>query len=555
MTGYFRDDAPLYDLILDEAGRTELDRLWREFEFVAGVPQRMYTSFVWFERTDSPYLRDPEFDHFRPEDKSVTAQEKIDQLAALYLDKARRTEAGETAQAAIRDHFRISAANIRRVEAERTAAEPSHLEALTRFAERAFRRPLTTAERADLRRFYRASREENGLDHEEAMRDCVARVLMSPHFCYRLDGVADHRAGDTAGRAPLAGSALASRLSYFLWSSLPDQELLAAAARGDLQQPEALTVQARRLLRDPRARRLATEFAGQWLEFRRFEEHNAVDRERFPAFDHRLRQAMFEEPVRFLHDLIAADGSVLDLLYADHTFVNGPLARHYGMPVPEDTSDDTWRRVDRAGAYDRGGLLPMAVFLTANSPGLRTSPVKRGYWVVRRVLGERIPPPPPVVPDLPNDERSLGDLTLREVLARHREDKSCAACHARFDSFGLVFEGFGPVGERRTQDLGGRLVDIRADFPGGREGAGVAGLRAYIRASREGDFVDHLCRKLLAYALGRSLLLSDDPLVAAMKQRLAAGGNRFSTLVDTIVASPQFRTKRVPAAAKTAALP
>ncbi|MBL9209613.1 MAG: DUF1592 domain-containing protein, partial [Opitutaceae bacterium] len=448
-----------------------------------------------------------------------------------------------------------SAANIRRVEAERIAAEPFHREALARFAERAFRRPLTGAERADLRSVYRAARDDNGLDHEEAMRDCIARVLMSPHFCYRLDGVADRPALDSSGRAPLAGADLASRLSYFLWSSLPDQELLATAARGDLQQPGVLAAQARRLLRDPRSRRLATEFAGQWLEFRRFEEHNAVDRERFPTFDHRLRQAMFEEPVRFLHALITSDAPVLDLLYADYTFVNAPLARHYGMPVPEGDTDATWRRVERAGEYDRGGLLPMAVFLTANSPGLRTSPVKRGYWVVRRVLGERIPPPPPVVPDLPNDERSLGSLTLREVLARHREDKSCAACHARFDSFGLVFEGFGPVGERRTQDLGGRPVDTRADFPGGREGTGVAGLRAYLRASREGDFIDHLCRKLLAYALGRSLLLSDDPLVATLKQRLAADGYRFSTLVETIVTSPQFRTKRVAAAPKTASLP
>jgi hypothetical protein len=556
MTGYFRDDGPLYDLILDDAGRAELDRLWQEFEFVAAVPQRMYTSFVWFERTDSPYLRDPEFDHFRPEDKSVTSREKIDQLAALYLAKAQRTDAGEIAQTAIRDHFRISAATIRRVEAERVAAEPSHLEALARFAERAFRRPLTAAERSDLLSFYRTSRDDNGLDHEEAMRDGIARVLMSPHFCYRVDGIAELPGGATPDRAPLSESALASRLSYFLWSSLPDQELLTAAGRGDLKQPGALAAHARRLLRDPRARRFATEFAGQWLEFRRFEEHNAVDRERFPAFDHRLRAAMFEEPVRFLHALIASDQSVLDLLYGDHTYVNAPLARHYGMPVPEGAGDDTWRRVERAGDFDRGGLLPMAVFLTANSPGLRTSPVKRGYWVVRRVLGERIPPPPPVVPDLPNDERSPGDLTLRELLARHREDKSCASCHARFDSFGLVFEGYGPIGERRSKDLGGRPVETRAEFPGGRVADGVAGLRDYIRAHREGDFADHLCRKLLAYALGRTLLMSDDPLIAEMKQRLAADGHRFSSLVETIVTSPQFRTKRVPApAAKTASLP
>lgn len=556
MTGYFRDDDPLCDLILDDAGRAELDRLWREFEFVSAVPQRMYTSFVWFERTDSPYLRDPEFDLYRPEDKSVTAQEKIDRLAALYLDKARRTEAGETALVAIRDHFRISAANIRRVEQERLAAEPSHLRALIGFATRAYRRPLTIAERDGLQNFYRAAREENGLEHEEAMRDCVARVLMSPHFAYRVDGVADAPGGLPLGRAPLSDHALASRLSYFLWSGPPDDALLTAADRGELQQPATLAAHARRMLRDPRTQRLVTEFAGQWLDFRRFEEHNAVDRERFPMFDHRLRQSMFEEPIRFLHALVQADGSLLDLLYGDHTWVNAPLARHYGISPPAGTDDDTWVRVARAGEFGRGGLLPMAVFLTANSPGLRTSPVKRGYWVARRVLGERIPPPPPVVPELPHDERSLGNLTLREVLARHREDKSCASCHSRFDSFGLVFEGFGPVGERRTLDLGSRPVDTRADFPGGREASGLAGLRDYIRAHREGDFIDHLCRKLLAYALGRTLLMSDDPLLAEMKQRLAAGGHRFSTLVDAIVTSPQFRQKRIATpTAKTAAHP
>jgi hypothetical protein len=265
---------------------------------------------------------------------------------------------------------------------------------------------------------------------------------------------------------------------------------------------------------------------------------------------------MFEEPIRFLHALVQSDESLLDLLYGDYTWVNAPLARHYGIAPPAGADDDTWARVNRAGEFGRGGLLPMAVFLTANSPGLRTSPVKRGYWVARRVLGERIPPPPPVVPELPHDERNLGDLTLREILARHREDRSCASCHARFDSFGLVLEGFGPVGERRTLDLGGRPVETRAALPGGQPASGLAGLRDHIRAHREGDFVDHLCRQLLVYALGRTLLMSDDPLLAEMKRRLAAGGHRFSTLVDAIVTSPQFRHKRIAAPpAKTAAFP
>jgi hypothetical protein len=375
-------------------------------------------------------------------------------------------------------------------------------------------------------------------------------VLMSPNFCYRADLLAGGPPNKSAAsnRAPLSDYALASRLSYFLWSSLPDAELLAHAQAGDLHRPEILAAQARRMLTDPRVRDFAVEFAGNWLDFRRFEEHNAVDRERFPVFDNALREAMFEEPIRFFGDVVSADRSVLNFLYADYTFVNAPLAQLYGAKAATPAPGE-WVRVEHASDFGRGGLLPMAVFLTANSPGLRTSPVKRGYWVVRRVLGERIPPPPATVPVLPNDEKQLGDLTLRETLAKHREDKVCASCHARFDSFGLVFEGYGAIGERRAKDFAGHTVETRADFPGGSSGDGLPGLRDYIRAHRENDFVDNLCRKLLAYALGRSLQPSDDTLVATMRTKLAANGHRFGTLIDTIVTSPQFLTKRTTAPA------
>jgi hypothetical protein len=585
MTGYFRDDGPLYDLVLDAQGQRELDRLWQEFDFAASVPQRMHTSFVWFERTDSNYMRDPEFDPYRPEDKSVTTQEKIRKLAVLYLAKAQRNNASEAALQAIREHFEITAANIKRVETQRLAAEPSHLEALQEFAARAFRRPLSAKEKDNLLAFYRTSRNENGLDHEEAMRDCIVAVLMSPNFEYRFDlieasgavtgngtntraapGAATLQKASLGSAAsgpapapsrgdarPLSDYALASRLSYFLWASMPDAELLSHAASGDLHRPEVLAAQARRMLKDARIRNLATEFGGQWLDFRRFEQHNSVDRDRFPAFDNDLREAMFEEPIRLISEVARENRSILDFLYADYTFVNAPLAKHYGMTVTPPAGE--WMRVEHTSQYERGGLLPMAVFLTANSPGLRTSPVKRGYWVVRRVLGERIPPPPPAVPALPNDEAKLGDLTLRDALARHRQDKACAGCHARFDSFGLVFEGFGAVGERRTTDFGGKPVDTKAVFPGGREGNGLTGLRDYIHAHRENDFVENLCRKLVAYALGRTLIPSDDTLIKAMRTRLAENDQRFSSLVECIVTSPQFTTKRSAAlsAATTAA--
>jgi hypothetical protein len=326
---------------------------------------------------------------------------------------------------------------------------------------------------------------------------------------------------------------------------MPDDELLARAAAGDLQRPEALVAQARRMLKDRRVRNLATEFGGNWLDFRRFEEHNSVDRERFPQFDNELRQALFEEPIRFVIHLVQNDLSVLNFLFGDHTFVNAPLAKHYEIhPDSLNFGADGWARASHAHVYGRGGLLPMAVFLTANSPGLRTSPVKRGYWVARRVLGERIPPPPASVPELPADEKELGNLTLREVLARHRENESCASCHSRFDSFGLVFEKYGPIGESRSEDLGGRPVDNRAEFPGGIKDSDVGGLKDYIRKHRQSDFISNLCRKLLAYALGRTLILSDDATIEKMRAELAANQYRFGTLIETIVTSPQFLNKR-----------
>jgi hypothetical protein len=371
---------------------------------------------------------------------------------------------------------------------------------------------------------------------------------MSPDFSYRFDPkpapVQISKAVLTKTR-PLSDTAVASRLSYFLWSSIPDKDLLTHAETGNLHKPEVLTSEVKRMLKDQRSLALSSEFAGRWLEFARFEDHNGVDRGRFPVFTNELRSAMFEEPVRFIDDVIRNDRSMLDLLYAKHTFVNRPLAQHYNMNDVRIRGSE-WVRVENARRYGRGGVLPMAVFLTKNSPGLRTSPVKRGYWVAKQVLGEHIPPPPPQVPELPNDEAKM-DLPLRQMLARHRENAACASCHARFGGFGLAFEGYGPVGEPRTKDLAGRDVDNQADFPGGSKGKAVDGLIDYIRANREQDFVDNLCRKTLGFALGRSLQLSDEPLIEDMRAKFAAGGYKFSSLVESIVVSPQFLEQRNPA--------
>lgn len=577
--GYFRDDTPLMELILDEKGQQTLNNLWLDFDTVAFVPERMHLEFFVYERAESGTITDPEFNFARAEDKAALSDEKIKLLGDLYLAKAKRNGGQAPALQAIEDHFKWVSTHIRATERARLAEEPTHLKALVEFAHRAYRRPLTEAEKTGILAFYQTLRQKEGLGHEDAIRDSVVSILMSPKFLFRLDLEASADASSAVEASitpslhhsitlrkpatgtrtvqtqrpaapppsgsvqPLSDYALASRLSYFLWSSMPDSELLAHAAAGDLHRPEVLTEQARRMLRSPKSRALALEFGGNWLDFRRFEEQNAVDRNRFPAFTDDLRESMFQEPLRYLTDTFQNDRSVLDLLYGKHTFVNAILAKHYGMNEVK-VSGNEWVRVDNADRYGRGGLLPMAAFLTQNSPGLRTSPVKRGYWVVRRVLGEVIPPPPPTVPQLPADESKLGNLTLRQALEQHRSNPACAGCHARFDSYGLVFEGYDPVGSLRTRDLGGKLVDSKATFAGGVECTGVSGLQDYIRKQRQKDFLDTFCRKLLSYGLGRSLLPSDDPTLQEMQRKLAAGNYRFNTLIDTIVTSRQFRNRR-----------
>lgn len=556
MMGYYRDDAPLCDLILNDEQKRELDSLWQELDFVTSAPMRQYVGFVWFERTDSSFLRGEEFDFARAEDQNVTSEEMIHRLSVKYLEKAERNGGTAEPLQAIRDYFERMNLQIRWVENARMEAEPHHLAALEIFAARCYRRPLTHDDTTELRTFYQRLRTVDGLTHEEAIQDSVVSLLVSPLFFYRTDlaastpdeSVPNSAKGRMPAYQPLNDFELASRLSYFLWSSMPDQQLLEQAATGRLHKPEVLLAQTQRMLQDNRVRALAVESAGQWLGFRRFEEHNSVDRVRFSQFNDDLRSAMYEEPIRFLTDLIQHDGSLLDCLYADHTFVNVTLAKHYGIELPKDIESsartDGWRRIDGAGQFGRGGLIPMAVFLTQNSPGLRTSPVKRGYWVAKRLLGEHIPPPPPGVPDLPDDESSTGDLTLRDALARHREHASCAGCHNRFDSLGLIFENYGPIGELRNVDLGGRPVQTAATFPDGTEGSTADDLRRYLKQHRETDFIDNFCRKMVSFGLGRSLQLSDELLIDEIRLRLQDDGPRFGLLIEAIVSSPQFRHRQ-----------
>ena len=533
--GYFRDDQPLYELLLDEEQQATLDRMWREMDFVASINIRTYVEFAKLgTRGTRDDFKDGEPEVEEIEVEEIIAEKTIRGLEAEYLEVAK--EGSDVAIQAVKDFFDTANGSIRWVQKARRDAEPSHLEALLDFAARAYRRPLSRADSDDVLSFYRDVRERYELGHEEAIREAIVLVLTSPKFSYRADLVES-----AGGVQPLSDYDLASRLSYFLWSSMPDEELMQHAAAGELHEPEVIKAQARRMLQDSRTRALAVEFGANWLGFRDFEQIGTVDRGRFPSFDDELRDAMFEEPIRFLLDVFQHNRSILDFLYADDTFVNPALARHYGMRVGGDAS--VWIRFRDADLYERGGLLPMAAFLTKNAPGLRTSPVKRGFWVAKNVLGEEIPPPPPTVPELPADEAKM-DLPLREMLAQHRANPSCASCHERFDSFGLAFEAYDPVGRSRTKDLAGRPVDARGTFPGGSEGEGLQGLRQYIRGHRQDDFVKGFSGKLLAYALGRSLALSDEPLIGEISRELADDGYRFEAIIEKIVTSRQFLNKR-----------
>ncbi len=324
--GYFRDDRPLYELLLDDKQQKELDEMWLELDFVASATTRMYVEFCSNGRRPTTAPAGSSQADMQSQNSEITSEARIKQMESRYLAQA--SGGDEVGIQAIKDYFNWVNDSIRSVEKARIDAEPSHLEALLKFAGRAYRRPLSRQEKDDLVAYYTSARKDGGLDHEAAMRESIVAVLMSPDVCYRIDLIPPDK-----GIHPLSDYELASRLSYFLWSSMPDDELLAHAAAGDLHEPAVIVAQARRMLKDRRIRALAVEFGGNWLDFRRFEELSTVDRDRFPSFNSDLQEAMFEEPVRFLVDVFQADRSVLDLLYANDTFVNPALARHYGIPI------------------------------------------------------------------------------------------------------------------------------------------------------------------------------------------------------------------------------
>ena len=401
------------------------------------------------------------------------------------------------------------------------------------FARRAYRRPVTTGEIAGLMRLYEMARAD-GESFTASVRVALSAVLVSPHFLFRE--AAPQSDAEAGSVQPVDEFVLASRLSYFLWSTMPDETLLALAERGELRRN--LEAQVRRLLADPRADALVEHFAGQWLQFRTLAVV-APDRRAYPEFDEPLRAAMRRETELFVHTILREDRSVLEFLDADWTYVNERLARHYGLDGVE---GDAFRRVSLVGTA-RGGVLTQGSFLTLTSNPTRTSPVKRGKWVLDNLLGEPPPPPPPGVPELEESTDTRLSGTLRERMEQHRADPLCASCHALMDPIGFGFENFDGIGAWRDRE-GEHAIDPAGALASGESFRGPADLKRVLLTAKREEFLRCLATKLLTYALGRGLEYYDrcavDEVVAALK----AGDHRFSALVLGVINSAPFQLRR-----------
>ena len=490
---YRREDEPLRRLLLDEVGRTELDRLWSELEFVseqALATPTAYEGLVQYYRKPNDGARIMFF-------YIQLFEEQIKQEEKAFL-------------------------------ATQVAAESRQLEELLAFAVRAWRRPLADDEREALLASYRSDRTQ-GAKHEPAFRAALARILSSPWFLYRVEQPATGPHWQ-----PVSGDELATRLSFLLWDSIPDDELRAKAAW--LHEPAVMEEQLRRMQKDARMRGMGEEFGARWLGVRDFVTNHGRNLKYFPEFTPAVRDALAEEPVRFFADMLVNDRPVADVIAADAVVANDVLARYYGIPG---VTGPEWRRIEKVSAYGRGGVLGFGAVLAKQSAASRTSPVKRGAWLVQ-LVGERLPKVPPGVPPLP--ETPPDGLSVREITERHRQDAACAGCHVRIDPYGMTLEQYDPLGRLRpAQDL--KPGDTRATTREGVEIDGFAGLRDYIAGPRREDLLRELAHKLTGYAMGRAVQLSDRKLVDELTKVMVDGG-RWSDVLLIIVRSEQFRCIR-----------
>jgi hypothetical protein len=426
---------------------------------------------------------------------------------------------------------------------------PCATKILSRAARLAYRRPVTNRDMQTLTEFFETGRRDGGT-FEAGVQFALERMLVDPDFLLRVhrDPLPASHAGSAQGPARLSDIEVASRLSFFLWSSIPDDRLLRLAERGQLTNPSILGEEVRRMLADPRAAdALVNDFAAQWLNLRRVEDV-VVDPERYPNYDLSLLQAFQRETELFVGSTIRDDRSVVDLLRADYTFVNERLARHYGIPG---IYGSRFRRVTLPNHDQRGGLLAEGALLATTSYPDRTSPVLRGKWLLDNIFGLPVPPPPPGVDtNLAESKPGAAPTTIRERLAQHRQNPSCSSCHSVIDPLGFALENFDVIGGWRSVDESGKPVDATGTTVSGARVEGLAGLRALLLEEPE-QFPRTVTEKLLAYALGRRLEYYDRPAVRKIVRDAAAREYRWSSLIMGIVESPAFlmRASRTAASA------
>ena len=413
---------------------------------------------------------------------------------------------------------------------------------LSALARRAYRRPVTDADVAGLLSFYEEGRTEGGF--ESGIEMAVRRLLVSPEFLFRTESDPADIAPDTNYR--ISDLELASRLSFFVWSSIPDDELLDLANGGTLHQPAVLEQQVRRMLADPRSHAIVDNFVGQWLLLRNIPAL-APDPYKDPDFDESLRQALRRETELFFESIMRENRSVVELLNADYTFLNQRLAKHYGIPFVQ---GDHFRRVTLPEGSVRGGLLGQGSILSVTSQPNRTSPVARGKWILENILGVSPPDPPPNVPDLEENETVATALTMRERMETHRANPVCASCHRMMDPLGLALENFDQAGRWRiveesfdSRSASFAPIDASGVLPDGTTFTGATALRSVL-VSRSDRFVATMTEKLLTYALGRGLEFYDMPAVREITGQAARNDYHFSSLVLGVVNSMPFQMRR-----------
>lgn len=405
---------------------------------------------------------------------------------------------------------------------------------IDRFATRAFRRPIHRDELTGLLMLYRDAREQ-GDSYEDAVKLALTATLVSPNFLYRAVETPGHADPDTT--YTLSDYELASRLSYFLWSSMPDDRLLDLARRGRLGEDRALRDEVSRMLADPKADAFVANFAGQWLLLRNLESME-MDPNQFGVFDQALRDDMRTEAELFFADVLREDRDVSAFVSSDYTYLNERLAEHYGVAG---VRGDAFRRVELPEGSPRGGVLTMGAVLTVTSNPTRTSLVKRGQYVLDQILGTPPPPPPPDIPPLEQADVAEG-ASLREQLAAHVADPNCSVCHRRLDPLGFAMENFDAIGRWRDAE-NGQPIDASGELPGGVAFDGPVELKAVL-LDREALFVENLSKKLLTYALGRGIEPFDRPTVREITDAADASGGKMSSMIEAIVLSDAFRTCR-----------